>query len=71
MRQQLVQQRRLPSAPANAPTRFTAREQGVTEQQLQQIAADGLARTHFRADNSRAQGLVVEFTDVEHIKIEL
>ncbi|MEU3830538.1 hypothetical protein AB0F36_35335 [Streptomyces sp. NPDC029080] len=71
VRQQLVQQRHPPSAPASAPTRFTAREQGATEQQLQQIAADGLARTYFRADNSRAHGLVVEFTDVKHIKIEL
>ncbi len=50
---------------------FTAREQGATEQQLQQIAAEGLAQMYFRANDSRAHGPGVEFTDVEHIEIEL
>ncbi|MFG3390662.1 XRE family transcriptional regulator [Streptomyces sp. WAC05458] len=50
---------------------FTAKEQGATEQQLQQIAAEGLAQMYFRANNTRAHGLGVEFTDVEHIDIEL
>ncbi|MFE1775502.1 telomere-protecting terminal protein Tpg [Streptomyces sp. NPDC059008] len=50
---------------------FTAHEQGATEQQLQRIAAEGLAQMYFRADNTRAHGLGVEFTDVEHIDIEL
>ncbi|MEW1693787.1 telomere-protecting terminal protein Tpg [Streptomyces sp. NPDC091265] len=50
---------------------FSAREQGAKEDQLRQIAADGLARMYFRADNSRAHGLGVEFTDVERLEIEL
>ncbi|MEV2255677.1 XRE family transcriptional regulator [Streptomyces sp. NPDC050147] len=50
---------------------FTAHEQGTGEQQLQQIAADGLAQMYFRANNSRAHGLGVEFTDVEQLNIEL
>lgn len=50
---------------------FTAHEQGATERQLQQIAADGLAQMYFRANNSRAHGLGVEFTDVERLDIEL
>jgi hypothetical protein len=50
---------------------FTAREQGANEQQLQQIAADGLAEMYFRNNNTRAHGLGVEFTDVEHVQIEL
>ncbi|MFF4138126.1 telomere-protecting terminal protein Tpg [Streptomyces mirabilis] len=50
---------------------FTAREQGANEQQLHQIAADGLAQMYFRANNSRAHGLGVEFTDVERLEIEL
>ncbi|MEG3627610.1 telomere-protecting terminal protein Tpg [Streptomyces poriticola] len=50
---------------------FAAREQGATEQQLQRIAAEGLAETYFRADNTRAHGLGVEFTDVERIEMEL
>ncbi|MFJ3891148.1 telomere-protecting terminal protein Tpg [Streptomyces rubrogriseus] len=57
--------------PAFADQLFTAREQGATEQQLQQIAADGLAQMYFRANNSRAHGLGVEFTDVERLAIEL
>lgn len=40
-------------------------------EQLQQIAADGLARMYFRANNTRVAGLGVEFTDVEHIRIDL
>ncbi|WP_030843385.1 telomere-protecting terminal protein Tpg [Streptomyces hygroscopicus] len=56
--------------PVFADRLFTARDQGATEQQLQQIAADGLAQMYFRANNSRAHGLGVEFTDVEHIEIE-
>ncbi|MFH9983955.1 telomere-protecting terminal protein Tpg [Streptomyces sp. NPDC017179] len=50
---------------------FTAREQGAIEQQVQQIAADGLARIFFGADNSRVHGLGVEFTDVEQIECEV
>ncbi|WP_370424250.1 XRE family transcriptional regulator (plasmid) [Streptomyces sp. QH1-20] len=50
---------------------FTAREQGANEQQLQQIAADGLAEMYFRANNTRANGLGVEFTDVERLDIQL
>ncbi|WP_338674468.1 XRE family transcriptional regulator [Streptomyces sp. SCSIO 30461] len=50
---------------------FTAREQGADERRLQQIAAEGLAEMYFRADNTRAQGLGVEFTDMERIDIDL
>ncbi|MEU6175811.1 XRE family transcriptional regulator [Streptantibioticus parmotrematis] len=57
--------------PEYADQLFTAREQGATEQQLQQIAADGLARMYFRNNNTRAHGLGVEFTDVEQIQIDL
>ncbi|MEU6171807.1 XRE family transcriptional regulator [Streptantibioticus parmotrematis] len=50
---------------------FTAREQGAAEQQLQRIAAEGLAQMYFRANDTRAPGLGVEFTDVEDIDIQL
>ncbi|MER6738944.1 telomere-protecting terminal protein Tpg [Streptomyces puniciscabiei] len=53
------------------PPVFTGREQGATEQQLQQIAAEGLAQMYFRANNTRAHGLGVEFTDIEDIGIDL
>ncbi|MDT6988371.1 telomere-protecting terminal protein Tpg [Streptomyces lusitanus] len=57
--------------PEYADRLFTSREQGATEQQLQQIAAEGLAQMYFRANDTRARGLGVEFTDVEHVDIEL
>ncbi|MFI0155835.1 telomere-protecting terminal protein Tpg [Streptomyces lydicus] len=57
--------------PEYADQLFSAGEQGAGEDQLRQIAADGLARMYFRANNSRAHGLGVEFTDVERLDIEL
>lgn len=57
--------------PEFADQLFSAREQGANEHQLRQIAADGLARMYFRANNSRAHGLGVEFTDVQRLDIEL
>ncbi|WP_333732564.1 telomere-protecting terminal protein Tpg [Streptomyces sp. IBSBF 3010] len=57
--------------PEYADRLFTAHEQGATEQQLQQIAADGLAHVYFRANETRAHDLGVQITDVEHIEIEL
>ncbi|WP_393063397.1 telomere-protecting terminal protein Tpg [Streptomyces sp. LN549] len=57
--------------PQYADQLFSAREQGANEDQLRQIAADGLAQMYFRANNSRAPGLGVEFTDVERLDIEL
>ncbi|MFH9426581.1 telomere-protecting terminal protein Tpg [Streptomyces sp. NPDC017529] len=57
--------------PDYADRLFTAREQGATEQQLQQIAAEGLAQMYFRADNTRAHGLGVQFDEIRHIEIEL
>ncbi|MGW7528763.1 telomere-protecting terminal protein Tpg [Streptomyces sp. NPDC054783] len=50
---------------------FAARDAGATEDQLLQIAAEGLGEMYFRADNTRAQGLDVEFTDVDQIDISL
>ncbi|MGW6247900.1 telomere-protecting terminal protein Tpg [Streptomyces roseolus] len=57
--------------PEYADQLFSAREQGAGENQLRQIAAEGLARMYFRANNTRAHGLDVEFTDVERLDIEL
>lgn len=57
--------------PEFADRLFTAREQGASERELQQIAAEGLAQMYFRANNTRAHGLGVEFTDVEQIDIQL
>ncbi|WEO99413.1 XRE family transcriptional regulator [Streptomyces sp. FXJ1.172] len=50
---------------------FAARDQGATESQLQEIAAQGLGEMYFRDAGRRAHGLLVEFTDVEDIDISL
>ncbi|WP_369214855.1 telomere-protecting terminal protein Tpg [Streptomyces flavofungini] len=50
---------------------FAARDQGATEQQLLDIAAQGLGEHYFRDHGRRAHDLQVEFTDVEEIEIDL
>lgn len=57
--------------PEFADLLFAARDAGATEDQLRQIAADGLAKMYFRANDTRAAGLGVKFTVVEHIEIHL
>jgi hypothetical protein len=57
--------------PVYAERLFAAREQGADERQLQRIAAEGLAEMYFRADNTRAHGLGVEFADMERVDIDL
>ncbi|MEU2389707.1 XRE family transcriptional regulator [Streptomyces sp. NPDC007369] len=50
---------------------FEAQEAGATEQRLRQIAAEGLQETYFKDHGRRAQGLLVEYTDLEHVEFEL
>jgi transcriptional regulator with XRE-family HTH domain len=57
--------------PAYAARLFAAQEQGATEQQLRDIAAEGLQEIYFKDRGRRAHGLLVEFTDVEHIEFDL
>lgn len=57
--------------PANAARLFEAQEQGAGEQRLRAIAAEGLQEFYFRDRGRRAQGLQVEFTDIDYIDIEL
>ncbi|MFJ3861651.1 telomere-protecting terminal protein Tpg [Streptomyces sp. NPDC090085] len=66
--------RDLPPRPClRAPRSGSSRhdEAGDTESGLLKIAAEGLAEVYFRAANSRAHGLGVEFTDVERLDIDL
>ncbi|MFJ3714060.1 telomere-protecting terminal protein Tpg [Streptomyces sp. NPDC090053] len=58
-------------APRWAERLFEARDQGATEQQLLKIAAQGIGEHYFRDDGHRAHDLLVEFTDVEQIEIDL
>jgi hypothetical protein len=57
--------------PQYAARLFDAQEQGATEQQLLDITAEGLQEIYFKDHGRRAQGLLVEFTDIDHIDIEL
>ncbi|MFF5985093.1 telomere-protecting terminal protein Tpg [Streptomyces olindensis] len=57
--------------PEYAARLFDTQEAGGTEQQLRDIAAEGLQEIYFKDRGRRAQGLLVEFTDVEHLEFDL
>ena len=58
--------------PQYAARLFDAQEAGATDQQLRQIAAEGLRETYFQDDGRRAGQLEeVRFTDIEHLEFEL
>jgi hypothetical protein len=57
--------------PQHAARLFDAQEQGATEDELKQIAAQALGEVYFRDNGRRAHGLEVQFTDLEHLEFEL
>lgn len=58
--------------PHHAARLFSAQEQGATEQQLQQIAAEALKEVYFQDGGRRAGDLEeVRFTDIEHVEFDL
>ncbi|GAA2328996.1 telomere-protecting terminal protein Tpg [Streptomyces violaceusniger] len=57
--------------PQYAARLFDAQEEGAAEQQLLDIAAEGLQEIYFKDRGRRAQGLLVEFTDIDYIEIDL
>ncbi|ORT53471.1 helix-turn-helix transcriptional regulator [Streptomyces sp. CB03238] len=50
---------------------FDAQKAGATEQQLRNIAAEGLQEIYFKDGGRRAQGLQVEFTDIDYVEFDL
>ncbi|MGW2892791.1 telomere-protecting terminal protein Tpg [Streptomyces griseoruber] len=58
--------------PRYAARLFAAQEQGATDQQLQQIAAEALKEVYFQ-DNGRRAGQLeeVRFTEIEHVEFDL
>jgi hypothetical protein len=56
--------------PAYASRLVDAQAAGATEQQLQRIAAEGLQEIYFKDRGRRAQGLEVEFTDIDDIELD-
>jgi transcriptional regulator with XRE-family HTH domain len=57
--------------PAYAARLFEAQAAGATEQQLRNIAAEGLQEIYFKDRGCRAQGLLVEFTDIDYIELDI
>jgi transcriptional regulator with XRE-family HTH domain len=56
--------------PTYAARLFDAQAAGATEQQLRNIAAEGLQEIYFKDRGRRAQGLEVEFTDIDYIELD-
>jgi transcriptional regulator with XRE-family HTH domain len=56
--------------PPFAARLFDAQAAGATEQQLQRIAAEGLQEIYFKDRGRRAQGLEVEFTDIDYVELD-
>ncbi|MFD5728337.1 telomere-protecting terminal protein Tpg [Streptomyces sp. NPDC058368] len=56
--------------PVYAARLFAAQDTGAGEQQLRDIVAEGLQEVYFRDNGRRAEGLLVEFTDIEHAALD-
>jgi hypothetical protein len=56
-------------SPAYAARLFDAQAAGAGEQQLQDIAAEGLQEVYFKDRGRRASDLEVVFTDIDYIEI--
>ncbi|MEV7238057.1 helix-turn-helix transcriptional regulator [Streptomyces sp. NPDC051020] len=56
--------------PQYAARLFDAQSIGATEQQLQNIAAEGLQEQYFKDGGRRAEGLEVEFTDIDYVELD-
>nr|WP_229896400.1 XRE family transcriptional regulator [Streptomyces cinerochromogenes] len=58
--------------PHSAARLFEAQEAGATDQQLQEIVAEGLKEVYFQDRGRRADSLEeVRFTDIEHLGFDL
>ncbi|MFJ6940925.1 telomere-protecting terminal protein Tpg [Streptomyces sp. NPDC101132] len=57
--------------PEYAGRLLAAQDAGASEADLQRIAAEGLQDVYFRDGGGRAQGLLVEFTDIDYIDVNL
>ncbi|MFE3761121.1 telomere-protecting terminal protein Tpg [Streptomyces sp. NPDC059104] len=57
--------------PEYAGRLLAAQDAGAAEADLQRIAAEGLQDVYFKDGGGRAQGLLVEFTDIEYIDVNL
>ncbi|MFB6782895.1 helix-turn-helix transcriptional regulator [Streptomyces sp. NPDC056352] len=56
--------------PQYAARLFDAQAAGATDQQLQAVIAEGLQEQYFKDHGRRAEGLVVEFTDIDYVELD-
>ncbi|MFF7581318.1 telomere-protecting terminal protein Tpg [Streptomyces sp. NPDC008061] len=56
--------------PQYAARLFDAQTDGASEQQLQAVIAEGLQEQYFRDRGRRAEGLLVEFTDIDYVELD-
>lgn len=56
--------------PAYAARLFDAQTAGAPEQELRRIAAEGLQEIYFKDAGRRADGLLVEFTDIDYVELD-
>ncbi|OAH11716.1 telomere-protecting terminal protein Tpg [Streptomyces jeddahensis] len=56
--------------PAYAARLFEAQAAGASDRQLQDIAAEGLQEIYFKDHGRRAEGLTVEFTDIDYVELD-
>ncbi|MET7551640.1 XRE family transcriptional regulator [Streptomyces sp. NPDC005500] len=56
--------------PQYAARLFDAQTAGASEQQLQAVIAEGLQEQYFKDRGRRADGLVVEFTDIDYLELD-
>jgi hypothetical protein len=54
-----------------AASLFEAEAAGAPEQQLQAVLAEGLQQEYFKDRGRRADGLLVEFTDIDYVELSL
>jgi hypothetical protein len=57
--------------PTYAARLFDAQAAGATEQQLQDIVAEGLQEVYFKDRGRRAQGLLVKLNDIQYIEFDI
>jgi transcriptional regulator with XRE-family HTH domain len=55
--------------PTYASRLFTAQQQGASDQALREIVAEGLQEVYFKDGGSRADGLEVEFKDIDYFDV--
>ncbi|MFE2428982.1 telomere-protecting terminal protein Tpg [Streptomyces sp. NPDC059373] len=56
--------------PEYAARLFDAQAAGATDEQLQAVVAEGLQEQYFKDRGRRAQGLLVEFTDIDYVELD-